>query len=273
MQAIYHSNVFTTVNRVSETQILAQCVLLSTDIEAVGRMTASPSTFRVEEASWEIYRSPGSSLNGSGVAAELTGVEAYRGAGGALGNVARTAGEVPRQLLADCVKGIIQSETYLFRDRGFATAEDYQAFWKEKYEGSCRLYSNLERVTSEWYEHVADRMWGPLLFSRCKTAIISRDGTGSLLAIASFIDSFHEISVRMETTGDVISVCSGKFLRAPDNVCRENESRMATLEGRNITELTKKDLTKQVGGSQGCDHVADVSAHIVSALRQAQESL
>ena len=118
MKVLYQSNVSNTVSRISSNQLVSQCLVLNTGYEAVARIKVSTVTFIIEAASWEIYRSPGSRLNGAAVVSELKGVEAYFHAGAALKVVGDIYGELPRELLAECIRGVIQAETYLFEDRG-----------------------------------------------------------------------------------------------------------------------------------------------------------
>ena len=197
METIWQSNVAITVNRINEREIKARCFFVSTGYEAVAQLTAAVDTFTVTAADWDIYRSPASGLNGRGEAAALVGTEAYLQAAGALKAVAAAAGELPKQLLADCVKGIIQAETYLYRERGFPTAEAYEAYWKTQYLNSCRAYSNLDRVTHSWSTHIATRGWGNCLFNRIKTAVVTRGDDGRLRISGSFTDSFHEALRRL----------------------------------------------------------------------------
>ena len=269
METIWQSNIATTVNRVNEHEIQARCVFVSTGYEAVAQITAAVDTFAVQVADWEIYRSPGARLNSRGEAAALLGTEAYLQAASALKTVAGTAGELPKQLLADCVKGIIQAETYLYRERGFPTAETYEAYWKTQYLNSCRAYSNLDRVTHSWSTHIATRAWGDCLFNRFKPAVVTSCADGSLQISGSFTDSFHELYAALDVVAGVITASSGGFLRAPDPVCRENTAHFAGFTGRAIADLSPRETGRQAGGPQGCNHLVDLVNHLTDTYRHA----
>jgi len=265
----YHSNIFVTVRRISPELLLAQSVLLSTGCEATASITANTADFLIQEASWEIYRSSGSGEGGGRTVTELTGVEAYFDADQALRAVGEKDGDIPRVLLTECVKGIIQAETYLFQDKGFPTAEIFEATSMNKsYAGSCRLYSNMERVTQTWYQYIADRKCGDALFNLCKTAVVRMAENGIFIAEGGFIDSFQELSVRLTVADGVVSDLNGEFLRAPDQICLGNMALLNSLMGQNIANLTERQVETYCGGSQGCSHIVDIVNHIINALQQ-----
>ena len=271
MKTIYHNNIAISVNRLDAGRLVAQCLLVSTGYEAVATIEAATDSFVIRQADWKVYRSPKAVLNGGGLATALVGTEAYLGAGAALRAVAETAGPLPKELLAECVKGIIQAETYLFSERGFASSDAYEAYWKTRYLNSCRLYSNLERVTHSWYKHVATRDWGDSLFNRFKTAVVKRREDDSLLVSGGFIDSFHELAAALTVADGVVTDCAGGFLRAPDPVCRENEAHFAALTGRQLDSLTTREIGGVAGGAAGCSHLADLLNHLAGTVRQADE--
>jgi hypothetical protein len=265
MNYIYHSNICTTVDR-DKDNIIARSSLVSSKVEMVGLITAT-TDFIVKTADWEIYRSPASKLNGGDQATPLIGAEAYLGAAAALKAVGQAAGRLPQAILAECVKGIIQAETYLFTERGFASAKEYEDSWQDSYAGSCRLYTNAHRKTVKWHEHVADRKWGNRLFTRFKTAALCQAAAG-VIVNGAFSDSFHELGISFNMKEGIILDCTGGFVRAPDPICCENRDHLGVLNGLAVEQLTKRELGKYCGGSEGCSHLVDLLGHMITTIKQ-----
>lgn len=268
MEALYHSSSFTTVKTLPGGELLAECFYLGTDIEAVGKLQVDAKSFSIRGARWDIYRSPGGSLNGGRDLPELLGVEAYFNSGGDLRRAAGgEGGGLPRELLAECVRGIIQAETFIFNERGYPTARAYEESWKKMYSDSCRYYSNLDRVTRSWFDHVGGLLRSGCLYNRCKSCSVRRLPEGGLTAAGSFSDSFHELGVHLSLTGEgVATTCTGNFLRAPDRVCFENAGHLDYLVGKKIAALNKKMVAAGLGGPQGCNHLVDIVYDIARAV-------
>jgi len=265
MKPIYHSSQFTSAKRVHARELLAESIFLSTDFEAVGKLRVDSSSFLIREAQWNIFRSPGGRSNGGRSIPELKGLEAYFNVGSELRRaLGPEGGDLPRELLAECVRGIIQAETYLFVERGHPTAAAYEEYWKGLYQNSCRYYTNLDRVVQSWFDHLGSSARDSSLYNRNKSCCVHRQPDGSLLATGSFLDSFHEMSAQMivSPTG-VILACSGSFMRAPDRVCFENANNLPSLTGNNIAALSKKEVARYIGGPQGCNHLVDIVHDVV----------
>src|SRR5690606_755253 len=101
----------------------------------------------------------------------LRGKDAYFNAAPALRELASiTEDPLHVPLFAETVKGFIQAETFLWKERGYSSTEEYNRRWAEAYQDSCRYYSNLDRVTQDWFHHVgATRRDEGNLFVRFKT--------------------------------------------------------------------------------------------------------
>ena len=83
---------------------------------------------------------------------------------------------------------------------------------------------------------------------------------GSFFSTGSFSDSFHELNIQLSFDGmeGMITSCKGTFLRAPDVVCFENSNNLEPFIGKSITELSKKEVAKIIGGPDGCFHLVDI---------------
>lgn len=259
MQALYQVNRFITVDTLGEEELLAKSIFSSTDFEAVGQLITDQSNLRIEQARWDIYRSPGNSLNGGQELPGLKGVVAYLNSGKELSRViGQEAGGLPRELIAECVKGIIQAETFIFNKRGFPTPQAYEDYWDRDYLNTCRYYSHLELKPRRWFEHIGYCERARNLYNRSKSGTVCRQNGGGLIASGSFIDSFHELFVQLilDSSG-IVADCSGNYFRAPDPVCTESSAHIVKLVGKNLTQLSKKEIGKLVGGAQGCEHLLD----------------
>lgn len=260
IKLIYQKSQFCTAKGIYSGELLAEATVLGTEIEATGRLRADRVSFEIKDARWEVFRSPAGSLNGSGEAPGLIGIPAYLDAGRELRRiVGEQAGGVARELLAECVRGVIQAETFIFQERGFPTAAAYDDYWDEFNLNGCRYYSNLQRTTRRFNEHVAEQNHGLNLFNRFKNCSVYRLEDG-LIAYGGFSDSFHELglSYNLDLEGRIVD-SSGSFLRAPDQVCFENALHPGNLKGVNLTECTKKQLAQVLGGPQGCQHLVDIA--------------
>jgi len=260
MEILFQKYMCSSVVASEKGQLLAESTLVSTDYDAIARITADYYNYRINDAWWEICRSPGGEYNGVGKAPELVGVEAYLGAGVALRQaVGSGGGGVPLSLLSECVKAVLQAESFMFTDRGYPTPESYEEYWEEMYVNSCRYYSNLDRVNRGWLAEETKYTRSKGLFNRFLDCRVCRLSDGGIAVSGGFCDSAHELSVYLELGGDgVIIKCVGNFLRAPDPVCRENKIHIAGLMGKKPAELGKREIGGLLGGEQGCNHLVDL---------------
>ena len=268
MEIMYQVNSFSTVKRVHGSELLADCFFLSTGCEAIGQLRVDIESFIIKEARWEVLRSPDGSLNGEREVEALKGTEAYFDVGGALRRaVGEDGGGLAMELLAECIRGIIQAETYVHTVRGYPTARAYEAHWNKFYLDSCRYYSNLDRVNQQWFDHVGSYARDRCLFNRVKNCVVYQDPEGNLTATGTFCDSFHELGLYVSLTDKgVITSCTGNFLRAPDRVCFENEGHLASLVGKSIAGIKKKEVAGFTGGPQGCNHLVDLAYDLGKAV-------
>ncbi len=259
MQCIYHANYFTTVLRRND-ELWSQCVYLSTDIEATGLLRVEVSSFNIKEARWDVYRSPAKALNGGSELLGLKGSEAFMHIGPILQEqVGERGGGLARELLAECVRGLMQAETFVYQERGYVSAKEYDDYWNETLKDSCRYFSNLDRVAQPWMDYIGDDVRDNSLYNRVKSTNILHGSENRLLINANFVDSFHELTVNVEADSDgTIRESTGNYLRAPDRVCFENSELLPKLVGKNLTGLNKKEIAKDLGFSSGCTHLVDL---------------
>lgn len=248
---------FSTVVRSINQELVAESFYLSNDYEAVGSVTVDKSTFLINEARWDVYRSPEHQQPFGEYVEGIYGHEAYSHIGSALSKAFGKNSIFAKELIAECVRGIIQAETYVYKERGYPTPESYDEAWEEMFLNSCRYYGNLNRVTTKWRQHVGNRERNSFLFHRTKGCVIQEQGA-ELFITGTFIDSFHHMGVSLVVRDGIITKCDGNILRAPDKVCFEVGDYLARFVGLELSVLTKKELAQIVGNSHGCSHLVDI---------------
>lgn len=273
LEYIFQNSVFCSVTNLDGGDLLAEATLVGTKVEASGWLVIDRSTFIIKDAGWEVTRSTGGSFNGSGVLHGLKGAAAYFNCGPDLRReAADIAGGSVREMLAECVKGVIQAETFIYRDRGYPTPQAYGEYWEKFYGDSCRYYSNLHRVTRKWSKYVDGYYIDRKLFARAKNCYILRV-FGGYAAVGMFSDTFHEMGIHLSLNDEgMVLESQGNFLRAPDPVCFENAPLLTKLEGSLLAGLDKKEIIKGIGGPGGCDHLVDLAYTLAKGFREALDS-
>jgi hypothetical protein len=268
MELLFQDQMSCTVRRLDSGKLQSEAVRLSTLEETVGRLVTDTEKFRIENAEWEEYRRGKSYQTILHAVPELKGVEAYFGIAPALAR-AFPKGELQplRALFAECVKGIIQAETYLYTQRGYPDSSVYQDYWDRTHPGTCLYYSNLDKVDRRWFDYVGDATRTTHLFQRMKSVSVWRGTTGGLFATGSFLDSFHELGMMIECSADgKVTASTGNFLRAPGQICFENSAKADSIVGLSLKDAGKSVIGKHFGGGEGCAHMVDITSDMISAL-------
>jgi hypothetical protein len=275
MQLLFQRSLRSGTRVLSPAKISAEAVLLSSDREMVARLVAAADTFIIEHAEWESLRIGADYRSQFSKVPELLGTVAYFGASPALLRAFPGPGqEVQRELMAECVKAVLQSETYLFHNRGFADSQAYQDNWDQVHPNTCRYYSHLDLVGQRWFDHIGSEIRKRDLFQRHKNIAVWQSAANTLKATGSFLDSFHELGVVAEcdTKGQIIAF-EGSFLRAPDRICFGTAELLGRLVGQNIRSLTHRDMNRCAGGGEGCAHLLDISREALRELQNALKSI
>lgn len=258
MQCIFQRNLHSSV-RMEEHNLLSEVTYCGTDREVCARLMINPKTLNVLKAVWEIYRTPDEAGYKALDIPGMVGMEAYFGSGGNLRKALQPLQDpFAGELFAEAVRGIIQAETFLLKERGY-TPESYERYWTDFYKDTCCFFSNLDRVSLGWYEYIGYSTRGGSLFNRMKSQILSLH-EGSYYLSGHINDSFHGIAVDLELERGTRRVKSarGSLLRAPDSVCKEAAVYMKQLEGKLLSGLSKKDIAHLLGASNSCVHMVDL---------------
>lgn len=257
-----------TGNRRSTGQLNAQTMYCATDREIGTRLRVDLVSFKILEATLENH-SPSEIIMDI---PQICGIEAYLNSGPAIRDALAHLDHLPRELFAETIRGIIQAETFLYKERGFASASEYNEHWNKTFADSCRYYSNLDRITQRWVDYV-DYIRTGNLFNRFKTqSVYAINDEGGYFIIATFCDSFHELSIEIETDSSlVITKANGTLLRAPDNVCREATVLLQQLPGHGTASLNKKKIAALLGKGDGCVHIIDTVYDALTSVNMAKQ--
>lgn len=264
MAIVYHQNLFVTVKRHGE-HLISESVHLSQEAEAVAWIKCRANDLAIEQAGFARYRSLRDPVSYD-YFPQLIGIKAHLQAGPAL---KQGLGEqyqgLCASLLAECIRGIVQAETFIYRERGFASITAYNTYWEEMYLNSCRYYSHLDRIKTTWMDHVGTEIRQRHLYHRSQ-AISVTEKQSDLKLLGVFMDSFHEIHIDLDLAPDgIIKDSNGRIVRAPDAVCFENKAHIASFKGQNLLDLHKKDIAGIAGGPQGCVHLVDLLHSMATA--------
>ncbi len=246
--------------RLYEEELLVETTYNGSDRELCARMTVDPESFIVQRAWWEVYRTPDENSPRCTNIEGLEGMKAYFGCGETLKSVLLPLDSPEaKELFAEGVRGVIQAETFLVEKRGYSTPQKYEDYWDGIYQGACRYYSNMERVTTKWYEHVGYYERIGCLFNRMKSQSMYK-GEKAYLLNAHLQDSFHSVAVELELEKNEGMIIDGRgdILRAPDPVCKEATVFMSKLKGTFLPEIKKKEIAFLLGAGNGCVHLIDL---------------
>ena len=259
MQCIFQRNWHSSV-RMEEHNLLSEVTYCGTDREVCARLMINPKTLIVLKAVWETYRTPDEAGYKALDIPGMVGMEAYFGSGGNLRKALQPLQDpLAGELFAEAVRGNIQAETFLIKERGYNTPESYERYFNDFYKDSCCFFSNLDRVSLGWYEYIGYNKRGGSLFNRMKSQILSLHENSYYLS-GHINDSFHGIAIDLELEKDPRRVKNawGSPLRIPDPVCKEAGVYMKQLEGKILAGLKKKEIAHLLGASNSCVHMVDL---------------
>jgi len=259
MQVTFNATKNLQVTRTGDNELLIETTLLTTDMEAAGWITTDIKGLIIKDCRYAIYRTT-QGETGVFKVPDLIGVEAYLNAGADLKRVLGGVGmEIAYDLISECVRGAVQGETFFYQERGFASPDDYEAYWETLYADSCLYYSNVEQHPDQtWLEYVGDVQRSHNLFNRSKNVTLRQVDEGRVIN-AYYIDTFHELGLKLslDVQGRVTEAI-GNFLRAPHKKCWENSVLPEKFIGGHLSSMQKRDIAILAGGSQGCSHMVDL---------------
>jgi hypothetical protein len=273
MSIIGHRNIFSTVERQGNL-VTATAVVLSKELEAQAQLIVGVNDYIIVDATWEISKATGNIPLGKGTATEAIGAVANTGIGRALVELGQSCGgEKIKILLFECVKSLMQAETYLYIERGYPDQPSYQAYWMDKERNGCRYYTLPNQNNPGWFNHVGPYRRGCNLFNRSKSYMLSSQN-GDCTIQGTFVDSYHEMSGEIcfhKGTG-TIQQCALSVFRAPGESCREAANHGQQFVGMNLYTLTRKQIVEVAGGMLGCYHLTDLLTDMLPLAQEYHQS-
>lgn len=267
MKVIRQGTVFCSVVLEPDRSLRVLAVRQSALLEASVSLLLDAATFSVVECEWEISRSPDAREPGAGEIPDMRGVEMLSKGGGAV----RSLEDVPeaiRELLRECIRGLVQAEIYVLEERGFPDRDAYDRWCLEMFAGGCRYHSGSERDSGQ--EFVGSRMRGKSLFNRYKNVVFSGGRDSETRLCGRFRDNFHEINIDLSLSQGTIGRVETTFTRARGPACYEMEALSEVLCGERIATLDKKRIGELLGGREGCSHLVDLLSDMA---REAQSAM
>lgn len=258
------------VSKSLDGSVVCEVVRLTASEEATVRIVVNADDFLIREGHWEIARSPDGEKNRSGRLGQLIGEKAYFGMEKAIGALSGVD-SIVKTLLKECMKGIIQAETYLAEARGFADRHAYERYWDALYDGKCRFYHGSGDARQSWAAHVGCYQRAYTLFNRHKSYSIVREGTCCRVS-GIFIDSYHQLAAELayDIAKDAISGASANFSRFPRDSCADSAMRVPLLVKQPLPQ-SAKEIAKLLGGAEGCFHLVDIIWFMVQALNKIRQ--
>lgn len=257
MQVVYNRWLQQSSKKESNDTLIVESTSLDTYSEYKASMEVNVSDFKIRDCVVETLRLPDESLEKSLLfSPQLKGINAYFGAGKAIISALPDNPAIV-DLILETVTAVIQSETYLYKERGLAKSHDeYDKYWDNMFKDSCYYYSNLSRANKRFMQHIQPKYRTSHLFSRQRVVTIYQIGQDSYRIYVNLSDSFHEMNIVLETKGPshLISNITGNMLRCPDEICMETSENLNRLLHAPLLDTPHKKINKLTGGSDGCTH-------------------
>ncbi len=252
--------------------VISKCVILDTTWEGEGIMALKLPSFEIQNAQWEIRYKGTSCYTHKEVLTDLIGCSGYIQGKKELKKLrSKKDGEKIKYTFEQCINGIIQGETFVYQERGFASQESYNDYWDILEENGCRMYSNAHPDDLPWMTYAGPIDREQNLFNRFKRVNFVPSGE-HLHVNASFSDSYHELQLQLTLGKKDLEVlhCHLDFIRAPGHACFDNHVHCEKLVGSSLAKMTKRDLVQIFGGAQGCYHVVDIMLDVYRKSRSFQ---
>ncbi len=260
MEFLYQRFWHSFAERLDENYIIARTSYLDSQVEKEIALQVEVENLNIREASLLRLGRPGMMADSQEELSALRGIKAYLGSGPDLRKALKgIEDELERSLVNDTVIAVVQAESFLFLERGYDDMARYTRAWEEFYLGSCRYYSNLDRIDTSWGEHIGSYSREQRLFDRCKTQQLFREENGYYRINGSIIDSFHHITASLELDSNmVVKRAWADLPRVPDNVCRESKGLLSNIIGQRLPGKPKREIAALLGAGQGCVHLIDL---------------
>lgn len=268
MDFLVHRFWHSSVVRDSQNYIIATTTYSDDNSELAAVLRVDVRGLKIEQAYIDHLGRPGDVLEKREDIPQLKGITAYLGCGRELRQGLQNVAAPVISLFQENITAIVQAETFLYAERGYASPDAYNQAWEQFYRGSCRYYSQLEDTTVSWADYIGMGERRFRLFDRFKSLQLHRSGEGRYVLTGSLMDSFHQISTCLELDDKDLRVLTaeGCLVRVPDSKCREAALYLDKLNGQDLKAMSKKELAQLLGSGQGC-------VHLISLLNDSRDTL
>ena len=196
MFCLLQRNFRTSVKKDKDELLLAETSYSSSAINLIAKFLVNQETFIINEAYLE-KQTPNKGKEVLSVP-DLHGVTAYLGSGIHLRKALKRFNDpLIFKLFAETVKGVIQAEQFLLKERGYTSVAEYFNYWVKAYAGSCRYYSTLDRSIKHTEEAFANKDRSGYLFLRYKTYMLYTQSE-TFRVIGSLCDIHHEMNFSLD---------------------------------------------------------------------------
>ena len=153
---------------------------------------------------------------------------------------------------------------------------EYEKIWLDQKVNYCRPYTGRMPGLYDWPHHVnsLNHYRTRNLYNKYKQYTIITEGGDEAVINGTYQDSFHEMHAQISysMTGRQITGFDMTMQRWPYAACFEMDHTASGLfVGRNIDELTKREIGGMIGGPNGCFHLVDIVADMAKAARDRRE--
>ncbi len=252
------------VTRQSQYALAAHVHYMDPDREMVAGLEAGVDDFVITKAWVDGCRSSKGDLPMGHQEVPLQGVVAYLGSGPSIRSaLAGDSTGLWAEAFLEGVKGVIQAETFLYRERGYPSMAAYEDYFWRDFARTCVYYSHPEAESPPFSAGLVHHQRDCQLFTRHRFALVRSEGGQHMLTLG-LSDSFHEMGISLTVDGaGRIQQASGHSRRVPGPICRRVENSFPRMVGMVLAPEWRKPLMETAGGPEGCTHMADLMQEAV----------
>ncbi len=262
------------MNRIDKTpdgKITAECSFLSTHYECSVTIYADARGMKTEKVLYAVHRTPQNDNLAQGEIQELAGETCTLAASKIVKTLPDYDGNgYIKELILENLRGINQAEIYMLEEINVANPIEYEKIWLHEKVDYCRPYTGRMPGLYEWpnYVNSLNHYRTRNLYNKYKQYTVITEGGDDIFIDGAYHDSFHEMHAQLtySATGREISEFDMTMQRWPFAACFEMDHTAAGLfVGKKIDDLTKREVGKLIGGSNGCFHLVDIVADMAKA--------
>lgn len=259
-------------DRIGENEMLTKASCLSSDYECAVILKNTILDFKITGAGFGVLRTPDNRREEGELPELIGGSAGFDGAKEVKALRDFKDGGKIKELFMECLRAVNQSETWVAKEKGYETREDYEEFWQADKNDFCRPYQKKQNFPplNEWPAHIGayDYIRTTHLYNKYKSYTIFQEEGDTAFAIGTFQDSFHEMTalIKFGISDKLIKSFDISTYRAPHKPCFDMSHTAAeSFKGKPINGFSKKEVGAIIGGGPGCFHLTDIVTDICQA--------